>query len=687
MNTSDSIQPRHLQRQAMIYIRQSSPHQVITNLESQRMQYALRERAVALGWHEHDVQVIDADLGRSAATTEGRAGFQELVAQVALGEVGILLAFDATRLARNCSHWYQLLDLCGRTDCLIGDRDGVYDPTTVNGRLLLGLKGQISELELHTIRARLTAGILSKASRGELELALPTGLERLESGLVVKHPNTEVQQRLELVFATFLEQKSVAQTVLWFIHHNLLLPRRDRFGDIHWKRPTAASISSILNNPAYSGAAVYGRTRWKKSENTGKMQQMQLPPQQWRYCVQDRFPAYITWETFERIQAMLRDNYSEYSRNKTRGIPREGQALLHGITYCGQCGHKMCVQYKGGTQYLCNHLKQQTGAPVCQRIAGAAIDEQVVAWFFEALSVAEIDVAAEALRKADKEHAQVLAARRQHVDRLRYQSQLAERQFMKSDPDNRLVTGELERRWEQSLRELKVAERELEQEEHQAPTYAIPADLLELLKDAGARLPELWSSGLLKTTQKKTLLRSLIDKVVIHRVAHDQVQTRVVWKGGLTTSTTVPMTVGSFSRLSNAEEMEATIEQMAREGNSDQQIAEHLTSHGYRSPQADVVLASTVRAVRLRKRILHQAHQSHPRRVPGFLTIPQLADKLGISRSWLHDRIRSGTIKAVKDPRANCYLFPDTPQTLAELNTIISTFHSNSACRRRHQDV
>jgi hypothetical protein len=213
------------------------------------------------------------------------------------------------------------------------------------------------------------------------------------------------------------------------------------------------------------------------------------------------------------------------------------------------------------------------------------------------------------------------------MERLRYQTQLAERQFMRSDPDNRLVTGELERRWEQSLRELKAAEVQLEQEERQAPNYAIPADLLELLKDVGARLPELWNSGLLKTSQKKALLRSLIDKVVIHRLADDQVQTRVVWKGGV------------------------------------------------------------IRGVRLRKRILHRVHQSHPRRVPGFLTIPQLADKLGISRCWIQDRIRSGTIKAVKDPRANCYLFPDTPETLAELTTIISTFQTNSGRRRGHQDA
>lgn len=685
MNTSDLIQSRHLERRAEIYVRQSSPHQVITNLESQRLQYALRERAMTLGWHEQGVHVIDADLGRSGATLDGRLGYQELVARIALGEVGILLAFDATRLARNCSHWYQLLDLCGHHDCLIADRDGVYDPTSINGRLLLGLKGQISELELHTIRARLTAGILSKAQRGELELTLPTGLERLDSGVVVKHPSVEVQQRIDLVFATFLEQKSVSQTVRWFIRHHLLLPRRDRFGDIQWKRTTAASISGILNNPAYAGAAVYGRTRWKKSENTGKMQEVSLPQQQWRYCVRDKFSAYITWETFERIQAMLHDNYNEYSRNKTRGVPRDGKALLHGITYCGECGHKMCVQYKGGTQYLCNHLKQQTGAAVCQRIPADAIDDQVVSWFFEALSVAEIDVAADALRTADTEHGQVLAARRQQVTRLRYEAQLAERQFMQSDPENRLVTGELERRWEASLRELKSAEEQLAGDEQRAPTYAIPADLLELLKETGPRLPELWNADLLKTSQKKSLLRSLIEKVVIHRESHDRIRTRLVWRGGATTSKVVRVTVGKFAWLSGAQEMEATIESMAREGHSDAAIAAHLTAQGHRSPRADKMLPSTVRNVRLRKRLLIREHQSHPCRVAGFLTIPQLAEKLGVSRWWIHDRIRSGTIKAKREENAKCYLFPDTPETLAGLRATITEFQNKLDGGKGHQ--
>ena len=514
---------------------------------------------------------------------------------------------------------------------------------------------------------------------------MPTGLVRTDS-VVTKHPNLEVQQRIDLIFATFFQQKSVSQTVRWFIKNELLLPRRDRHGDIKWKRVTAASISSFLNNPAYAGAAAYGRTRWKKSANSGKMQEIKLPRQEWRYCVRDKFAAYITWETFERIQAMLRDNYTEYARNKTRGMPRDGKALLHGITYCGECGHKMCVQYKGGTQYLCNHLKQQTGAPVCQRIPGDAIDDQVVARFFEALSVAEIDVVAEALQTTDDEHEQLLAARQQQVDRLRYESQLAERQFMQSDPENRLVTGELERRWEASLREMKSAEEQLAQERQNAPTYIIPEDLLELLRDMGPKLPELWNAELLKSSQKKSLLRSLIDKVVIHRTAYDQVRTRVVWRGGATTSDVVRVTVGKFAWLSGAKEMEETIVRMTGEGHSDEQIADHLTTAGDCSPRADKVLESTVRNVRLRKGILRRAHQSHPYRIPGYLTIPQLAKKLGISRWWISDRISNGTIKAMKNEKPKCYLFPDTPEMLAELKGLVTEYRSNAGGGKGHQD-
>ena len=300
-----------------------------------------------------------------------------MAAQVALGEIGVIVAYEATRLARNCTHWYQLLDLCGHAGCLIADRDGVYDPGSVNGRLLLGLKGAISELELHTLRGRLIAGILSKAERGELALTLPAGLVRRDDGGVEQHPDREIRDRILLIFDTLLEKKSLARLLRYFCDNDLSVPRRDRHGDILWKRPTIANLGSIVKNPAYAGTFVYGRTRSRRDQNTGKNQQRHLPPDQWRIVIRDRYPAYISWEIYERIQQMLRDNHAEYNRNKTRGVPRDGQALLHGIVYCGECGHKLCVQYKGGTQYLCNHLRQQHGEPVCQLLRAGRLTSKL----------------------------------------------------------------------------------------------------------------------------------------------------------------------------------------------------------------------------------------------------------------------------------------------------------------------
>lgn len=672
MNTSDLIQARHLARRAVIYVRQSSPHQVQHNLESQRLQYALRQRAAELGWLETDIQVIDADLGVTGTLAECRKGFQKLVAEVALGQIGILISYEAQRLARNCTHWYQLLDLCGHTDCLIADRDGVYDASTVNGRLLLGLKGQVSELELRILRGRLNAGILNKAQRGELALTLPTGLTRLPSGEVLKHPDREVQSRVSLVFQTLLEKRSLAKVVRCFHQQDWKIPRQDRFGDIQWKRATVANLGSLVKNPAYAGAFTYGRSRSVRDETTGKLRQKLLPIAQGKICIRDKYPAYISWDTFEKIHAMLRDNYSEYDRNKTRGVPRDGQALLQGIVFCGQCGHKMVLQYKGGTQYLCNHLRQQYGEPVCQRLPADSLDRQVAQWFFEALSAAEIDLAASALREADRQRDELLSVRRQEVQRLRYQARLAERQYQHSDPENRLVTGELEKRWETSLRELKEIEEKLAHEEQHAPCWSIPADLLQALQEFGPRLPELWDQGLFSWSQKKSLLRCLIDKVVLHRVAGDKVETRVVWRGGLTTSGEVRVHVGRFAQLSGANEMLDAVVRLARAGQSDAQIAETLTTQGYRSPKASIVLPSTVRIIRLKHRILIRRHQSHPRHVPGYLTVPQLADQLGVTCHWLYDRIHNGTIQVTKDPTTKGFLFPDNPAMLGKFRQLVA---------------
>jgi DNA invertase Pin-like site-specific DNA recombinase len=344
---SEHVTARHLSRKAVIYIRQSTPNQVLSNQESTRLQYALRQRALELGWHDHDIEVIDADLGLSAQTTSHRQGMMDLIGRVTLGEIGLILSWEVTRLSRNCSDWYPLLDLCGYRQCLIADRDGVYDPGCQNGRLLLGLKGTISEIELHTLRGRLTAGLHSKAARGDLGLILPAGLTRDPSGVVTKDPDQEVQARVALVFATFLEKKSASRTLRALQGHGLTLPRRDRHGGIRWKPPTVSAIIAMLKNPAYAGAFVYGRTGATRAPLPGaRPLQKPRPREEWRFVVKDKYPAYISWETFDRIQAMLRDNYAEYDRNKTRGVPRPGAALLHGIVYCGECGHKMVVQVR-----------------------------------------------------------------------------------------------------------------------------------------------------------------------------------------------------------------------------------------------------------------------------------------------------------------------------------------------------
>ena len=611
----------------MIYIRQSHPSQVTSNQESLRLQYALVRRATDLGWREPDIKVIDSDLGLTGASAQLREGFKELVSQVTGGQVGIILSYDVTRLSRNCSDWYPLLDLCGYTDCLIADHESVYDPATPNGRLLLGLKGQLSELELHTIRARMTAGLLNKAQRGELALQLPVGLCRDAIGKVVFEPNREVQTRLKLIFEMFQKLKSASKVLRFLNENELRLPRRDRFGDVVWKKPAVAKIIAILKNPAYAGAFVYGRTQTIRHPD-GTVTQKRRDKDQWRICVKDKYPAYISWETFETIQKQLLDNYAAYDRNASRGIPRRGEAMLHGMVYCGACGHKMVVQYKTSPRYICNSLRQQYGVPVCQYIPAAPVDGKVVKAFFDALSPVELDAYQHVIAMQEETRERICDAHSQQLQRLRYEAELAFRQFRRVDPDNRLVAAELESRWEEALQAVSQAEETITQHQQQIDS---PLQLTDELKVAftaiGQHLPKLWDKPLLSREHQKALLRCLIDKVVAHRCERDMLLVRIVWQGGDTTSFEVPIPVGSFAELSGSKEMERTILDQSRRGQSDEAIAAHLTALGYRSPQRAFVLPSTVKTLRLKHGIFQVRSQSHPRRIPGSLTVPQIANE------------------------------------------------------------
>lgn len=663
MSSSELVAPAHLTRKALIYIRQSTPHQVLSNQESLRLQYALKQRALNLGWPAAAVEVIDTDLGISGTTAQHREGFKEIVAQVTLGQVGIILSSEVQRQSRNCSDWYPLLDICAFKNCLIADWDGIYDPASPNGRLLLGLKGQLSELELHTIRSRMTAGLLNKAERGELALTLPVGLVRDRDGQVRKDPNLEAQARLDLVFSTFLQRRSASKVLEFFNQQQLCLPRRDRFGDLIWKKPSIAAILSILKNPAYAGAFVYGRTRTLR-EPSGKVTQQRLPLEQWKIRVNDKYPAYISWATFEKIQSMVADNYAEYDRNKSRGVPRPGSALLHGIVYCGECGHKMVVEYKGGTRYLCNYHCQQFREPVCQNIPGDPVDVAVIEAFFEALSPLELDAYDRAMATQTETDQHLDRAHRQQLERLRYEAALAERQFNRVDPDNCLVAAELEKRWEDTLVALKQAEEAYAFKQQSAPPPPLPPELKAALVDIGQQLPQIWNQEFLPRQTKKAILRTLIDKVVIHRPTPEFVQTRIVWRGGDISSLQVSVPVGSLADLSGAQEMEKIIIELSTDGQRDEDIAKHLTQLGYRSPSKPFVLPNTVKIIRLKHGIFQVRSQSHPRHIPGYLTISQISRKLDISKHWIYDRIHNGTIQIAKDPKTGLYLFPDEPATL-----------------------
>jgi DNA invertase Pin-like site-specific DNA recombinase len=563
------------------------------------------------------------------------------------------------------------LDICGCKGCLIADNDGVYDPGSPNGRLLLGLKGQLSELELHLLRSRMTAGLLNKAQRGELALTLPVGLVRDAHEIVQKDPHQDVQRRIDLIFTTFLRVKSANKVLRYFKAQQLSIPRRTQDGEIIWKPPRIAAILSILKNPAYAGAFVYGKTRTlERRTPCGQKAQKRLPMEQWKIVVQDKYPAYIPWETFEQIQAMLAENVALYDYNRFRGVPREGAALLQGLVYCGACGHKMGMQYKHIPQYHCNALRRQYGVPVCQTLPSGPIDVWVVDALFEALSPIELDAYQRSIEQQQRQDEQLDLAYRQQIQRLKYRATLAQRQFDQVDPDNRLVAAELEKRWEQALCDLKQAEETYQQYQQCPQVPLLPPEMQEQFRAISHHLPELWQTSVLSNVQKKAFLRCLIEKVIIHRSARDQVTTRIVWKGGAITAQKIPITVGTFTDLSFAKEMEQEILALAKQGIPDEEIATRLTDSGYRSPRTSCVLASTVRKIRLSHGILHTPHQSHPRRVSGYLSVSQIARQIDVSLHWIYDRIHNGRIRIAKDPCTRNYLFPDTPTLLDQLRKL-----------------
>jgi DNA invertase Pin-like site-specific DNA recombinase len=455
------LMPRHWKRLACVYVRQSTFKQVERNRESQVNQYQLVQRAEHLGWTNERIRVIDADLGLSGRSSEHRSGFKDLVAEVSLGHVGIIFGYEVSRLARNNGDWYHLLDLAAVFGTLIADNDGIYDPRSYNDRLLLGLKGTLSEAELHLIRARLDAGRLSQVARGEYRQHLPTGLIRREDATVVKDPDDGIRHSIELVFAQFAERGSCRQVALTLRQAGVLLPRRQTAGfdkgQLLWKQATDAAVYEIIQNPAYAGAFVYGRRPGDPARRmvSGRSIQVRKPREEWSTILHDAYPAYITWEQYVANQERVSSNATDFTARlgQAQGVPRKGAALLQGLVVCGVCGHHLHVAYKPSPRYFCNaHLKRLQG-PVCISVSGACVEAVVEQAFFEALHPAQLDALEAVLAAQEAERGRLLTHWNERVKRAQYAAQLAQRQYNAVDPDHRLVAGELEKRWEAALRE------------------------------------------------------------------------------------------------------------------------------------------------------------------------------------------------------------------------------------------
>lgn len=640
------IEPQHLERSAYVYIRQSSHRQVEEHLESQDLQYQLARRALALGWREDQVVVIDDDLGKSAVTATGREGFQNLVAAVGLGQVGIVLVTDVSRLARNCSDWYRLLDLASLYDTLVSDASGIYHPRVYDDRLLLGLKGTFSEAQWYSMRAQLHAARLNKARRGELAIRLPVGYHRLANGEVVLVPDREVQAAIRQVFEQF-ERLGTARAVLRdFRDRRVELPRRipsgPARGEIAWVRPAYQIIYHILNNPAYAGAYAFGRSRSVRLPGAeGKTVTRSRPMTEWEVLIQDAFPAYITWEQYLENQKRLEKN--AWGDRWTQGAPRQGDALLSGIVYCGRCGRAMRSRYRDKPAYVCEAASREHGEPRCQHVPVPHVDEAVTRIFLEAIHPAQLEVALAAVEELEAQRQHTIQRWQQRRERARYEADLARRCYERVDPDNCLVAAELERRWEEKLQVQQQLEREWTQAQTQELAPLSEADR-QLIRDLAQDLPALWYAETTTQAERKRLLRCLIQDVTLDRFSRPSTTIiHVRWHTGTSTTLEIP------SPRPGCRTPDAVLDRIRElaQHHADDRVAAILNEEGVRSATGRTWHHALVRQVRKRHGIPSAcpsiASGSSPRG-DGLVSAAEAAERLHVTPSMIADWFRRGLL-------------------------------------------
>ncbi|HUE66616.1 MAG TPA: recombinase family protein [Candidatus Acidoferrum sp.] len=645
------VSARHLKRNAYLYVRQSTLRQVFENTESTERQYALRKRSVALGWPEDRIIVIDSDQGRSGASIEGRDGFQKLVADVGMGHAGIVMGLEVSRLARNSSDWHRLLEICALSDTLILDEDGVYDPAHFNDRLLLGLKGTMSEAELHVLRARLRGGIISKARRGELEVPLPIGFCYDGNDRAILEPDKQVQETLRTLFQTFRRTGSAVATVKDFRARGIKFPRRARSGpakrEIIWGDLDFSRALWILHNPRYAGAFFFGRTRQRRhgDRNSGRFHR--LPREEWTVLMPGAHPGYITWDEFEENQRRLRENSQAHGGDRRRSPPREGPALLQGLVICGVCGERMTVRYnvrdgKLLPTYICQKMGIEQAKPPCQLIPGKHIDEAVGRLLIEAVTPMALEVTLTVQKELESRADETDRLRSRQVERARYESDVARRRFMKVDPDNRLVADELEAEWNRKLRALTEAQAEYEQRRQAEKAVLDEAQRARILA-LSTDLPKLWREATTPDRERKRMVRLIVEDVTL--IKGTPVTAHVRFRGGATTTLTLPPTLNAWQMRLTSPDVVAEIDKLI-DHHTDAQIAPILNDRGYTSGMGKAFQPLTVRRIRQEYKLRSRYDRF---RAAGMLTLREIALRLGVA---------SGTVKHWRDHgllRAHAY--------------------------------
>jgi DNA invertase Pin-like site-specific DNA recombinase len=587
---ADKIHPRHLDRTALVYVRQSSPQQVLQHRESTDLQYKLAERAEALGWAADRVVVIDDDLGRSGRTIDGRDGFRRLLAEVALDRVGLVLGIEMSRLARSCKDWYHLLELCARFGTLLADQDGLYDPSHYNDRLLLGLKGTMSEAELHVLHQRMREGILNKARRGELFSHPPVGYVRDSLGGVALDPDEQVRQTVATVFALFAELGTINEVVRYLRRQEIRVGVRPHCGPdrgrLVWRDACRGTVRNILRHPMYAGAYAYGRFRAdaRRPDGHAKGRRWEADPGEWLVLLRDRLPAYITWDRFEANRRQLADNQARETRP---GVPRDGAALLGGLLRCRRCGGRMSATYGGPKRdfrYSCDKNALKHGGRGCQSIGGSAVDAAVAAELLRALEPAALELSCQAAEAARHEDERLHRHWRQRLDRAGYDADLARRRYEAVDPDNRLVARTLEAQWEAALKH-----QQSEQAAYDAFVAERPQGLTADQRDAILALADsvapLWHADTTRPSERQEIVRLLVDRVVLHIPGGaDRFEAVIRWKGGLETRVTGRRRVHRVEQLADYDRVVARAEELRRAGQSDRRVAEVLNREGHSPP-------------------------------------------------------------------------------------------------------